>query len=147
LTFAKKIGATHTVHFDPKKIVQEIRSICKNGVDFVVEASGNKLAMEKTLDIVNDHGLVVIAGNIGQRDTIRINPFELIKGKVILGTWGGETKPDIDFPFYAHAYVLGKLNLDALVARRVRLEEINIVLSEMAAYQQAGRTIIDFSNS
>lgn len=145
LQYAKKIGATHALYFDAKTIVDDLHALCPDGVDYVIEASGNKTAMEKTIETVQNYGLVVIAGNIGYTETIQINPFEFIKGKTITGTWGGETNPDTDFAVYSEAYTSNRLDLKALLTRRVRLEDINEVIKDMADHKQVGRTIIDFT--
>ncbi len=52
LQFAQKIGATHTLRFNPKTFIREMQKISSGGVDYIVEASGSKIAMEKTLDIM-----------------------------------------------------------------------------------------------
>ena len=144
LAFAKKIGANDQVLFT-HSLVDDISSICPEGADFVVEASGNKVAMEQTIAVVKPLGHVIIAGNVGYKETIRINPFEFIKGKTITGTWGGETNPDLDFPLYAQEILDGNLRASQLITRRVKLNDINQVISEMSKHQTIGRTIIDFT--
>ncbi len=145
LKFAKKIGATDTLYFDPKTIIDDMYSLCSSGVDYVVEASGSKAAMEKAVEAAQNHGLIVIAGNIGYTEKIQINPFEFIKGKTVTGSWGGETNPDTDFPFYVKAYTTNRLDLNALQTSRVRLRDVNEVFKKMTDHKLVGRTIIDFT--
>jgi len=143
LSFAKKNGVSDILLFTDT-VVTDIQSLCPGGVDFVVEASGNKIAMEKTVAVLKPHGLAVIAGNIGYTETIRINPFEFIKGKTITGTWGGETNPDLDFPFYTRKILAGNLPVSELITRRIKLQEINEAINDMAKHQMVGRAVIDF---
>lgn len=143
LAFAKILGATDTINATSKDIDTEMRRIIPEGVDFAVEASGAKSAMEMAYAATKDTGIVVIAGNLKKSDRISINPFDLIKGKKIIGSWGGETDPDRDIPKYAKLYLEGKLKLDKLITRRFILENINQAFTLMEANKALGRMIID----
>ena len=92
------------------------------GVDFAVEAAGRRETMETAFRCVRDHGgLCVLAGNLPHGEHICLNPYDLIRGKRILGTWGGETGPDRDVPLYAGWFREGRLPLSELISRRVSL--------------------------
>lgn len=136
LQFARSLGATDAILFDELKF---------QAVDYAIEASGNKQAMEKAIEIVGDHGQVVIAGNLKKDEKISLDPFELIKGKKIMGTWGGETDIDHDIPMYAKAYLEGKMKIDNLLFKRIQLEKVNEELNMMEKYQILGRVVIDFT--
>ena len=49
----------------------------------------------------------------------------------------GGARPRIDFPFLVQAYLNGKLKLDELVSRKIKLEEINQGFEDL----RAGRSI------
>ncbi len=83
-----------------------------------------------------------MAGNLPQGETISIDPFDLIKGKRIVGTWGGETNPDQDIPFYINAFLADHMNLTALIAENYQLAQINEAISEMES-GQVGRCLIE----
>jgi len=135
LAFARKLGATETIFFRD----------CQNlTVDFALEASGVKTVMEKAFESIKNTGILVIAGNLQKGEKISINPFELMLGKKIIGSWGGETKPDNDIPFYARAYLKGKLKLDKLITQKIKLEEINKAFEQMEMNKILGRIIIEF---
>ena len=136
LQFARTLGATHTSLFDNLKPFS---------VDYSIEASGNKKAMEKAIEAVSDHGQAVIAGNLKKGEKISLDPFELIKGKRIMGTWGGEADIDRDIPLYAKAYLGGKMKIDALLSKRIKLEKINEALNMMEKNKILGRAVIDFT--
>lgn len=130
LQIARKIGATETINAakdDPVSAIMDLTDGC--GADYAVEAAGFKQTMEKAfMSIKYSGGLLVIAGNLSHKEKISIDPFELIKGKRIVGTWGGETQPDKDIPWYAKLYLTGKLKLDELITHRFSLDEINLAL-------------------
>jgi len=145
LDLARKLGTTTTLLFSPETISRDIRKFCPQGVDVVIEATGNKIAMEVALELISSHGTVIIAGNLRHEEKISINPFELIKGKKLIGTWGGNTIPDLDFPYYARSYLTGKLRIDKLISKRFRLDEINQAFALLEQRKHVGRMLIDFT--
>lgn len=130
---AVKMGATHTINFQKEDVLNKINEITNGkGVDYAIEAAGIKEAMETAFSSVKDKGgLCIIAGNLPEGKKISINPFDLIKGKKIIGTWGGETKPDIDIPKYIDFYNNKKLPLEGLISKTYKFEEINEAIFEL----------------
>ncbi|MFA5087876.1 MAG: zinc-binding dehydrogenase [Candidatus Omnitrophota bacterium] len=141
LDFAKTLGATHTINIQTTDVLKSIREICKGGVDYAVDASGAKAAMETAFDAIRVGGTLVIAGNLSKDEKISIHPFELIKGKKILGTWGGETVTQRDIPAYVRAYLKGDFPIHKLITHQYRLEQINEAF-EVLKRGEAGRIII-----
>ena len=123
--------------------VEEILKITGGrGVDYSIEAAGKKISMENAFKVVRDKGgLCVLAGNLPQGEKISIDPFDLIKGKRIMGTWGGETDPDKDIPEYVRQYLSGKLNLAPLMTHEFSFQEINDALDALER-GEVGRAII-----
>lgn len=99
--------------------------------DFVIECSGSKEAMEQAFDSAQDKGTVVLAGNLPPGGKISINPFDLIKGKNIFGSWGGGSDPDEDTPAYAQEYLDGSLPLEKLITKEYAFDEINEGLKDL----------------
>ncbi len=60
-----------------------------NYFDFSLECAGSINAMEFGFSIINNTGTCLIIGNDHFDMNIKLNPFDLIKGKKILGSWGG----------------------------------------------------------
>ncbi|HOW36117.1 MAG TPA: zinc-binding dehydrogenase [Candidatus Omnitrophota bacterium] len=143
ISFAKKLGATHALIFR-KDIDASVKAIVPGGVDYALEASGTKEGMEACFKAIRDKGTAVIAGNLRHDQEISINPFDLIKGKRIIGTWGGETVPDRDFPLFVRAYRAGKFPLGRLITHRFKFAQINKALATLEQ-GRAGRIIIRFS--
>lgn len=143
LEMAQKIGATHLInacHQSPLSLIRELTS--GRGVDFAIEAAGRRETMEMAFQSVRDGGgLCVLAGNIPYGELISLDPYDLIKGKRIVGTWGGETNPDRDIPLYTDLFLTGKLRLDALITHEYRLGEVNNALSDLEQ-GKLGRALI-----
>ena len=124
---AKELGATHTINSSHGNPVEKIQKITVGrGVDFSIEAAGRASVIESAFMSVRDKGgLCVIAGHPANNERIQIDPFELIKGKQIQGSWGGECQPEQDIPLLAKYYLEGKLPMEKLISHKYRLEEIN----------------------
>jgi len=133
LELARKFGATHTINAldqDPVSAVLEITE--GRGVDYAIEAVGHIETMETAFRSVRDGGgLCILVGNLPFGQSISIDPFDLIKGKRIIGTWGGETRPDKDIPFFVDLHLSGRFKLDELISHIYPLEMINQGLEEL----------------
>jgi S-(hydroxymethyl)glutathione dehydrogenase/alcohol dehydrogenase len=144
---ARHLGATHVINARDEDPIQAILALTVNkGVDYAIEAAGRRETMETAFRSVRDGGgLCVLAGNLEPDESIAINPFDLIRGKRIVGTWGGETRPDRDIPLYAHLYLSGKLKLDRLITHTVAFEEIDQVFTDLES-GKVGRALIDLTD-
>lgn len=142
LTLARSFGATHTIHAQKEDVLAALGLILPRGADFSFECAGKKESMEFAFKSVKDKGgLCVIAGNLSEGQKIHIDPFDFIKGKRIIGSWGGETQPDRDIPKFAKFAIAGKLNLGKLICRVYELEDINEALRFME-HTAAGRVLV-----
>jgi S-(hydroxymethyl)glutathione dehydrogenase/alcohol dehydrogenase len=144
---ASHLGATHRVNArlqEPLATIMEITG--GKGVDYSIEAAGTRGTMETAFRAVRDGGgICVLAGNLPYGENISINPFDLIRGKRIIGTWGGESQPDRDIPVYVENFLSGKLHLEHLLTRTVYgLPDINRALEDLES-GKTGRAIIDMS--
>lgn len=137
-------GATHVLNAKIENILEGIRKITENkGVDYAIESAGKKETVEMAFKSVRDKGgLCVIAGNLSHGETIQIDPFDFIKGKRMVGTWGGETQPDRDIPMYTQWALTGKLNLEKMVARIYALKDINEAIAYMEEHA-VGRVLVE----
>jgi len=133
LEAALRAGATHTINATHENAVERIHEITDNfGVDTAIEAAGLPQTMEAAFaSVAYGGGLCVIAGNVTFGKKISIDPFDLIKGRKIIGTWGGETIPDRDLPRYAKLFLEGKLPIDQLASHEWPLEDINTAFDEL----------------
>lgn len=129
LVRAKELGATHTV--DARKDpAMQIKKIC-GGVDFAFESAGRREAMEAAFQSLKAPGLCILAGNLPKGEKISIDPFDLICGKQIRGTWGGKSSIDEDVQMYAELFLKGELRLSELITHEVPLEEVNSLVDQL----------------
>lgn len=145
LNLARDVGATHLINAsqeDPLATILKITGEC--GVDYAIEAAGRRETMESAFQAVRDNGgLCILAGNLSHGERISLDPFDLIKGKQIIGTWGGETDPDRDIPKYIRLYQAGRLKLNELITDHFTLDDINKAINMMRKGEIAGRCLIE----
>jgi len=148
LALARSFGATHTVDASSSDPVNEIRELTDGlGVDYAVEASGQVKVIEQAFaSIRRGGGVCVFATHPEQGNTISIDPYELICGKQIRGSWGGSSKPDRDIPMLAELYLEGKLPLEKLITKRYRLDDINEALDDLE-HRRVGRPLIEIDTA
>ncbi len=148
LALARSFGATHTIDASTIDPVSEIRSLTGSlGVDYAVEASGQVKVIEQAFaSIRRGSGECVFASHPQQGATISIDPYELICGKQIRGSWGGSSNPDRDIPVFARLYLEGKLPLEKLITKRYPLESINEALDDLD-HHRVGRPLIEIDTS
>ncbi len=141
---AQQMGATHLVDAssgDPLAAIRELTG--GRGVDVTVEAVGKSETAESAFKAVRDGGgLCVLAGNVPHGVQISLDPFDLIRGKRIVGSWGGETEPDRDLPLYAGFLKSGDLQVDQLITDVFTLDKINEALGELEC-GNVGRVLIE----
>lgn len=133
LAEATRLGATQTVNSrDRDPLAAILERTGGKGVDVAIESAGRPQTMEAAFRSVrNQGGLCILAGNLPHGQQIAIDPFDLIRGKRIMGTWGGDTQPDDDIPQLARWFTEGRLPLAELITREYPLCEINTALLDL----------------
>lgn len=135
LARARDAGATATVNARTGDALAAILALTGGaGVDVAVEATGSPPVMEIAHRAVRERGgLCIVAGNAPHGETFRVDPYDLIKGRRIAGTWGGETDPDRDIPHYADLFLQDRFPFGKLATHCWPLAEINAGFEALAA--------------
>ena len=81
-----------------KKIID--LKINKKSIKYNIEISGNKKMMEMAIQNLSVKGLCILAGNVRYGFKIKLNPYELIFGKKILGFSGNDVSLDKNLEKY-----------------------------------------------
>lgn len=144
LELARSFGATDTVNASECDPVETIRKLTGGaGVDCAVEAAGTSQTGEAAFASVRaGGGVAVIGGNPKHGERISLNPMDLIRGKRIVGSWGGGSVPERDAARFAQLYKTGALPLGKLVTHTYKLEEVNLALDDLEA-GKIGRGLVD----
>jgi Zn-dependent alcohol dehydrogenase len=124
---ARMLGATHFVDSsacDPVAAIKELTGGL--GVDHAFEAVGLPEPIEQAYDSLRKGGTCVVAGICRGDARARINVNQLVYAeKTLKGTLYGSMRPRVDLPRIVEMHRAGILELDALLTRTWRLEEIN----------------------
>ena len=112
------------------------------GVDLAIEATGRPAVMATALTAVRAQGgRAVVIGNAPKGQTVVLDPWQFNQGKSLLGTWGGDAKPDRDFPRFASLITEREIDVEPLLSKSYSLEEINDALEDLEL-GKIGRPII-----
>ena len=68
----------------------------KNYFDFCIDTSGTAIMIEKGFDLIKSKGKLIFASHPENSKKIKLKPHDLIAGKKIYGSWGGNCKLDKD---------------------------------------------------
>lgn len=149
LELAKKLGATHTLLSSDTNFEETLLEITQGkGLDYSIEATGIKQIMELAFKSVRTKGgLCVITGNLPKGQTLEIDPFDLILGKKIIGTWGGETQIERDIKKYLRLYEKKAFDLSPLITHEFDLKDINCAIKQLTDSQGTVRCLIKMTES
>ena len=142
---ASAFGATHTFNASKSEAHRFLMDMSSgNGFDATVDVTGSTNVRQTAYDSTSNTGTTIFAGVPDHRDRISIDSFPLHFGRRLIGSHGGDTRPDVDIPRYLQLYGLGKLKLDEQISHRFPLAQINRAI-DMVKGGQAGRCLISMS--
>ena len=124
---ARKFGMTHFVN--PKNVdnlVDHIVQLSGGGADYSFECIGNTTTMRQALECTHrGWGKSVIIGVAESGKEISTRPFQLVTGRVWMGTAFGGARGRTDVPKIVDWYMDGKINIDDLITHKLPLARIN----------------------
>ena len=133
---AIELGATETIVADghPTAIADALRERTGDGPEFVFEAIGLPVTVGQAIAALPPGGTAVLVGMTayGQRASFEVYPF-VDGGRRILGSNYGSAVAAVDFPRYAELHLAGRLPIDRLVDRRIRLDQLEDAFDRMRA--------------
>ena len=142
---ALSFGCTHVVDPNAGDVVEQIKAIVPAGVDLAVEASGQPAVMKAAIDAARAQGgRAVVIGNAPVGAELVLSPNVFNQGKSLMGTWGGDSAPDRDYPRYGRLLASGRFQARALLSEVYSLDQATRALEDLAA-GRVGRPLIDMS--
>ena len=144
LEMAKRYGATHT--FNSKNIKDydaQIRKIVgEKGADVVIDTTGNARVIEAAYELTHPDGKTILVGVPRKGDNISIYSLPLHFKKILKGSHGGSTQPNLEIPRYIQLMKRGKMTLDGIITHEFSLDKINEALAAIRR-GETGRVIIN----
>ncbi|MFY9514247.1 MAG: S-(hydroxymethyl)glutathione dehydrogenase/class III alcohol dehydrogenase [Rubrivivax sp.] len=124
---ARQFGMTHFVN--PKaheNLVDTLVQLTGGGADYSFECIGNTTTMRQALECTHrGWGKSVIIGVAESGREISTRPFQLVTGRVWMGSAFGGARGRTDVPKIVDWYMDGKIRIDELITHRLKLEDIN----------------------
>jgi S-(hydroxymethyl)glutathione dehydrogenase/alcohol dehydrogenase len=124
LELATRFGATDTVDATDGDPAARVVALTGEGVDFAFEAVGLKRTAEQAFAAIRPGGTATVIGMIPPHESVEVPAYGLLMEKRLQGSLMGSNRFRIDMPRYVDFYLSERLELDALVAERIGLEEI-----------------------
>jgi len=143
LELARSLGATHAINVTKADAAEEIKKLVGyEGVDVAVDNTGNVEVIALASRLTNARGRTVLVGVPPKDATASISTLPLHFEKRLVGSHGGECRPDVDIPRYVRLVCEGRLALSSLIGRRYPLADINAAITDMTSGSLAGRPIV-----
>ncbi len=125
---AEKFGMTDFVN--PSEVegdlVPYLVDLTKGGADYTFECIGNVKVMRQALESAHKGwGKSVVIGVAPSGAEISTRPFQLVTGRVWMGSAFGGARGRTDVPRIVDWYMDGKINIDDLVTHVMPFEKIN----------------------
>ena len=143
LDLAKRFGATDGVNASEGDPVGQVKQLTGGGVEYTFEAIGLKKTAEQAFAMLKPGGTATLIGMIPVGQKIELSGAAFLSEKKIQGSNMGSNAFRVDMPRYVDLYLQGRLNLDDLVSKRIRLGEINEAFADLERGTVA-RSVIRF---
>ena len=134
LALARELGATATFNAADNSSLEAIRTLTKGGVDYAFEMAGAIPAMELAWGITRRGGSTISAGLPNPALRFALPPVALVaEERILRGSYIGSAVPARDIPRYIALYQAGKLPVNRLMGKRLRLDDINEGFDRLAS--------------
>ncbi|MCB1691271.1 MAG: Zn-dependent alcohol dehydrogenase [Pseudomonadales bacterium] len=142
LELAKIMGATHTINAGKVDAVGEVIELTQGGCDYTFEAIGLKATAEQAFKMLGRGGVATVIGMIPIGTNIELHGVELLAEKKIQGSNMGSNRFRVDMPRFVDFYLNGKLHLDEVISKRIKLSDINDAMEALKTGQDARHVIM-----
>jgi len=133
LALAKQLGATHAVNGKTGDVPAQIKEATNGGVDFAFEAVGSEIVLKQAYEATRRGGQTVCVGLPHPSKQFALSPVSLVaEERILRGSYMGSCVPARDVPRFIDLHMKGKLAVDALVSKSIKLEEVNVAFDALA---------------
>jgi S-(hydroxymethyl)glutathione dehydrogenase/alcohol dehydrogenase len=145
LELARKFGATDVVNAKEKDAVGEVTEMTGGGVHYAFEAIGLKSTTEQAFKMLRRGGTATVIGMIPVGTMVELHGPEFLMERKIQGSNMGSNRFRVDMPRFVDFYLSGKLHLDDMISRRIKLSDVNAGLKALETGEVA-RSVILFDS-
>jgi S-(hydroxymethyl)glutathione dehydrogenase/alcohol dehydrogenase len=143
VAMAKQWGASEAFNSkaDPG-FLEKIKALVGSaGADVVIDTTGNARVIETAYGLTHPDGRTILVGVTRKGDNISIYTLPLHFKKVLKGSHGGSSVPDIEIPRFIRLMEQGKIKLDGLFTHKFPLSQVNEAIQALRK-GEAGRVLL-----
>lgn len=142
LELAKSVGATHTINAGKVDAVGEVRELTQGGCDYTFEAIGLKATTEQAWQMLGSGGTATVIGMIPVGTMVELHGVDFLAEKKIQGSNMGSNRFRVDMPRFVEFYLGGKLHLDQMISKHIKLNDVNDALNALKTGEEARHIIM-----
>jgi S-(hydroxymethyl)glutathione dehydrogenase/alcohol dehydrogenase len=139
---ARAFGATDFICAKDVDVAKAVIEMTGGGVHHAFEAIGLSKTAEQAFNMLRRGGTANIIGMIPVGQTVSLPGSAFLSERRIQGSAMGSNRFPIDMPRLVDFYMAGKLKLDEMISRRLKLEEVNSAFDEMRRGEVARSVIV-----
>ena len=128
---AKALGATDALAPEGDKPHQAIVELTGGGVDHAIEAVGRTETVELAWNILKRGGTATVLGMMPPGQHVQIHGPTFLQAKRLQGSMMGMNRFPVDIPRLVGFYLDGRLDLDAIIEKRIPLARINDAVDDL----------------
>ena len=144
----KKFKQKNFIHFDNnnyKKLKDKILNTNDGDYfDYVFDTTGNGKIIEIGLDLMLKKSKLILLGVQNLKEKISFNTLQIVLGKKIIGSTGGNVNPTKDIPLIYKLIKKNNINLKNFYNKIFKLSEINKAIKHMIQKKSYERILIKF---
>ncbi|HEX6468433.1 MAG TPA: alcohol dehydrogenase catalytic domain-containing protein [Streptosporangiaceae bacterium] len=129
---AERFGATHTATLDG---LDEAKGLLTGGAgfDYTFEVVGKAAAITTAWQTTRRGGEVIVVGAGAADDNVELSAFSLLfEGKTLRSSLYGGCDLKRDVPMLVDLWRAGRLDIEGLITRRIRFDELNDAITTLA---------------
>src|SRR3954453_17672994 len=144
LAVAASVGATDgLLAGETSATIAALRDLTDGGPDHVFEAIGRAETVELAIDALPLGGTATLVGMTPFEARASFAVYPLVDGsRRILGSNYGFADPAVDFAHYAELHLAGRLPIDRLIDRRIRLDEVEAAFDRLRSGDSLRQVIV-----
>ena len=128
---ALEFGATDFICAAECDPVEAVIEMTRGGAPHVLECIGAKRTAEQAFAMLGRGGCATIVGMIAPGVNLEIPGAQLMGEKKLRGTLMGSSRFLVEMPRLVEFYMQGRLKLDEMISRRIRLDQVNEGFADM----------------
>ncbi|MEU8657414.1 alcohol dehydrogenase catalytic domain-containing protein [Actinoplanes philippinensis] len=139
---ARRFGATHTA--TPDELGDLQAAVVPEGFDHAFDVVAVPQTLRTAWTATRRGGQVVVVGAGRAEDTVEFSPFELLfEGKTIVPSLYGSADPHRDFPRLLALWRAGRLDIEGMISRRLRLDQAGAALAALGSGDVIRQVIVN----